>query len=447
MRILGWLNQYFFGISVPLLLLLAGGFYWMRLRFFSPRRLRSIFFALRREKRSGSRGSSFRALMLALAGTLGVGNIVGVSAAIAMGGFGAVFWLWVSATFAMILKYAEVVLAMRHRRYGADGKPYGGAPYYIRDIFSSLGLSRLGALLGGIFALLCALNAVTMGGMIQASAVAEATEESFGFSPTVVGVLLSVIAFFVIRRGSEGAMRAAGVLVPVMTVGFVVLSVAVLILRADEIPAAFGRILEGALTPEAGMGGVGGFLLSRGVRYGTMRGLISNEAGCGTAPTAHAGSEEKSTAKQGMLGIVEVFVDTHILCTLTALVVMVSFGDAVARSGSFLQVTLTAYEAVLGKGAGIFMTLAIGLFGLATVLCWGHYGRESIRVLTRKKWAEKGFLLIYAASVVIGACATAEVVWGLADFAIGAMTVVNGSVLLIASGEVKEETELWLTPN
>ena len=137
MGFLGWLNQYFFGASVPLLLVVAGGFYWGRLRFLSLRRLRRIFAALRREKgaRTGG-GGSVRALMLALAGTLGVGNIVGVSAAIAMGGFGAVFWLWVSATFAMILKYAEVVLAMRHRRYGSDGKPYGGAPYYIRDIFA-----------------------------------------------------------------------------------------------------------------------------------------------------------------------------------------------------------------------------------------------------------------------------------------------------------------------
>ena len=444
MELLAWINQYFFGTAVPLLLVIAGGFYWWRLRLILPSRLRNIFLALRRDRGRTQSTSSFRALMLALAGTLGVGNIVGVSAAIAMGGFGAVFWLWVSATFAMILKYAEVVLAMRHRRFDGEGKPYGGAPYYIRDLFAKAGLRRLGVMLGSAFALLCALNAVTMGGMIQASAVAEAAEEMLGAPPMVVGALLAALGFLVIRRGSEGATRVTGVLVPLMTLGYLLLSVVVLILRADAIPTAFGEIMAGAFCPEAGMGGVGGFVLSRAVRYGTMRGLISNEAGCGTAPTAHATSEERSAAKQGLLGILEVFVDTHVLCTLTALVVIVSWGDAVARSGSFMKMTLAAYEAALGGGAAVFMSFAIALFGFATILCWGHYGRESVRVLSKKKWAEQGFLLAYTASVVLGACATAEVVWGLADFAIGAMTIVNGVVLLLASREVKEETELWL---
>ncbi len=442
MELLEWVNQYPIGVFVPILLLAVGGFYWARLRFFFPSRLRKIFSALRRERRSGS--NSVRALMLALAGTLGVGNIVGVSAAIAMGGFGAVFWLWVSATFAMILKYAEVVLAMRHRRFDADGKSYGGAPYYIRDLFASAGLRRLGIALGGIFALLCALNAVTMGSMIQSSAVAEAADGVVGISPMTVGVALAAVSFLIIRKGSEGAMRVTGVLVPLMTLGYLLLSVAVLVLRADRVGEAFAEIFAGAFTPEAGVGGIGGFLLSRGVRFGTMRGLISNEAGCGTAPTAHATSDEKSAAKQGMLGIVEVFVDTHILCTLTALVVIVSWGDIVAKNGDFLWMTLSAYSVVLGRGAETFMSVAIILFGFATILCWGHYGRESIRVLSKKKWAEKGFLLVYAASVVVGACATAEIVWGLADFAIGAMTIVNGVVLLLASKEVKEETDTWL---
>ena len=442
MGVLAWVNQYFFGVSVPLILLLAGGFYWARLRFFLPSRIGKIFSALRREKRTGS--NSLRALMLALAGTLGVGNIVGVSAAIAMGGFGAVFWLWVSATFAMILKYAEVVLAMRHRRFDADGMPYGGAPYYIRDLCSSSGLRRLGIALGGLFALLCAVNAVTMGSMIQSSAVAEAADGVTGISPMIIGILLAVLSFLVIRKGSEGAMRVTGVLVPLMTLAYLLLSVAVLVLRADRVGAAFAEIFAGAFTPEAGVGGIGGFLLSRGVRFGTMRGLISNEAGCGTAPTAHATSNEKSAAKQGMMGIVEVFVDTHILCTLTALVVIVSWGDIVARDGDFLSMTLSAYSVVLGRGAEVFMRVAIVLFGFATILCWGHYGRESIRVLSQKRWAEKGFLWVYAVSVVVGACATAEIVWGLADLAIGAMTIVNGIVLLLASKEVKEETNAWL---
>ncbi len=444
MRFLEWINGGVLGVFVPILLLSVGGFYWASLRFFLPSRIRSVFSALRRDRKRNAGGSSVRALMLALAGTLGVGNIVGVSAAIAMGGFGAVFWLWVSATFAMILKYAEVVLAMRHRRYDGNGRPYGGAPYYIRDLLASAGMRRLGRGIGGFFALLCALNAVTMGSMIQASAAADAVSGISGISPIFVGILLAVLSFLMIRKGSEGAMKVTGVLVPLMTVGYLLLSVAVLVLRADRIGSAFSEILAGAFVPEASVGGIGGFFLSRSVRFGTMRGLISNEAGCGTAPTAHATSDEKSPAKQGMLGIVEVFVDTHILCTLTALVVIVNWGELVGRDGNFMKTTLAAYSAVLGSGAEIFLSIAIVLFGFATVLCWGHYGRESLRFLSPKKWVEKGFLVLYAGSVVFGACATAEAVWGLADFAIGMMTVVNGIVLLLASKEVKEETEEWL---
>ena len=444
-QILEWLNQYFFGVLVPVILLAVGAFYWTKLRFFLPRRIGAMFRALRSEK--GQRASSFRALMLALAGTLGVGNIVGVSAAIALGGFGSVFWLWVSATFAMILKYAEVVLGMRHRRFDADGRPYGGAPYYIRDIFKAGGFPRLGILLGGVFALLCALNAVAMGGMIQANAVAEAVEGMAGISPIIVGGALSVFGFFVMRKGSEGAARVTEVLVPLMTVVYVVLSLAVLVLRAEAIPSAFAEIFKGAFTPEAGVGGVGGFLLSRGVRFGTMRGLISNEAGCGTAPTAHATSEERNAAKQGMLGIVEVFVDTHILCTMTALVVIVSWGEVVARKGSFMGMTLKAYSSVLGKPAEIFMSLAVLLFAFATILCWGHYGRESVRYFSKKRGIENGFILFYTASVIVGACAAAELVWGLADFAIGTMTLINALVLILASKEVGEETDTWITPH
>ena len=446
MELLEWLNQYVFGACVPFVLLAVGAIYWVRLRFFSPRRIGAIVRAIRSEKGRGQRGTSVRALMLALAGTLGVGNIVGVSAAIALGGFGSIFWLWVSASFAMILKYAEVVLGMRHRCYGEDGKPYGGAPYYICDVFRMLGFSRLGMVLGGIFALLCAVNAVTMGGMIQANSVAEAVGEMSGVSPIIVGGVLAIFAFFVMRKGSEGAMRVTEVLVPIMTVGYIVLSLAVLILRVDAIPAAFAVIFEEAFTPAAGVGGVGGFLLSRGVRYGTMRGLISNEAGCGTAPTAHATSEERYAAKQGMLGIVEVFVDTHILCTMTALVVIVGWGEIVARDGGFLQMTLSAYEVVLGRGAEIFMGIAVALFGFATILCWGHYGRESVRYFSRKRRGEKCFLICYLSAVMIGACAAAELVWGLADFAIGAMTLVNTLVLLLGMKEIIEETDEWISP-
>ena len=439
---LSWINQYVLSAAVPALLMGAGVFFWIDLRSFPLRHPRAILRALTERQTGGV--SPFRALTLALAGTLGVGNIVGVSAAIAMGGFGAVFWMWVSALCAMILKYAEIVLAMRHRQADDEGKPHGSAMYYIRACFERLGLPRVGAVLATAFAALCVLNAVSMGSVIQVNAVAEAMNGVFQIPPWITGAVLAPLTLLVIRRGRGSVLSWTERLVPLMTLGYLVLSAAVLILRADRIPDAFAAILSDAKSSAAAAGGVGGFLLSRGVRYGTMRGLISNEAGCGTAPAAHAVSECASPARQGVFGIVEVFVDTLLLCTVTALVVIVSYGETVAREGDFMMMTIRAYSVVLGDLAAYFMSVAVLCFGFATVLCWSHYGTEAVWYLSRKPWARSAFVLTYSLSVMVGALAAADWVWELADFAVGCMTLINVTVLLMAHREIRTQTTLWL---
>lgn len=439
---LAWLNEYVFGIAVPAALMGAGGFFLIFLRWFPFCRFGAVWRALTARQTGGV--SPFRALTLALAGTLGVGNIVGVSAAIAMGGFGAIFWMWLSALAAMLLKYAEIVLAMRHREYDESGKPHGSAMRYVRACFARLGLPRLGIALATIFAVLCVLNAVSMGSVIQINAVAEALDGVFRVPPLLTGGVLAVVTFFVIRRGSGGVLAWTERLVPLMTLGYLVLSAAVLILRADRIGDAFASILSDAFSSSAAAGGVGGFFLSRGVRYGTMRGLISNEAGCGTAPAAHAVSDCPSPARQGVFGIAEVFVDTILLCTVTALVVIVSYGETVAREGDFMMMTIRAYSAVLGDFAAYFMSVAVLCFGFATVLCWAHYGAESVSYLCDRPWARRGFVLLYSASVCLGAFAAADWIWELTDFAVGGMTLINVAVLLLMRREVRDETALWL---
>jgi AGCS family alanine or glycine:cation symporter len=231
-----------------------------------------------------------------------------------------------------------------------------------------------------------------------------------------------------------------------MTLGYLVLSVAVLILRRNEIPWALGRIVSDALSPEAGFGGLGGFLLSRGVRFGTMRGLISNEAGCGTAPTAHATAEGVSPARQGVMGILEVFFDTVVLCTVTALVILLGEGVPYADGRSFLAVTLNAYEAVLGSWASSFMALAVLLFGLATVICWAHYGCESTRFLSEKPFARRCFGIVYLLSVLLGAVVTSDGVWQITDLAVGAMTLINLIAILSMNRSVRDETLLEFDP-
>lgn len=434
------INRYVLGAVVPMLLIFGGIFFCFKLRFFFIRYPRKLIKVLC-DKRVGEKTPSFRALTLALAGTLGVGNIVGVSAAIFMGGFGAVFWMWVSALCAMVLKYAEIVLAMCHRRYGKDGKGHGAAMYYIKDCFSSRGMKRVGVLLAAVFALFCIINSITMGSVIQSNAVVGALDGVFSIPPAVTGACLSAVALFLVRKGGEGMARFTEKLVPFMTLGYVILSLAVLILRADCLGEAFLKIFEEAFSFDAGVYGVGGFLLSKAVRFGTMRGLVSNEAGCGTAPAAHAVSDCKEAAKQGVFGIFEVFVDTILLCTLTALVVIVSYGDVSRFGENFIMMTIGAYEAVLGGFASYFMSISVLCFGFATIVCWAHYGIESVDYLTKKRFAKPLFIAVYCLSVFAGAFAASEWIWQSADLAIGVMTVINVPVLFLCGKEIKDETD------
>ncbi len=438
-----WINQYLFGSMVPILLMAAGVFYGIRLKFFHLLKPKAVLRALT-EKQNTEGVTPFRALTLALAGTLGVGNIVGVSAAIAMGGFGAVFWMWISALCAMLLKYAEIVLAMLHRRTDINGKPHGSAMYYIRDLLHGKGHRLLGGALAGIFAILCIMNSVTMGSVIQVNAICNAFSGVFHVPPLASGIVLAVITGIVIRKGSDGILRLTEKMVPLMTLGYLILSAAVLVLRADLLGNAVSVIFRDALRPNAAIGGIGGFLLSDGVRYGTMRGLISNEAGCGTAPTAHAVSDCREPAKQGVWGIFEVFADTIVLCTVTALVVIVSYPEASVLAPDYMMMTVTAYSAVLGDFAAYFMSVAVLFFGFATILCWAHYGMESTAYLSGSKLARTGFRWVYTISVFVGSFAAADVIWQAADFAVGAMTLINVSVICVMNKEVKRATEAWV---
>ncbi len=423
------------GGLLPVLLLLCGGFFLLYLRgypFRTPRRM------LRSLGRSGGEtgNSPFRSLMLALAGTLGVGNIVGVANAILIGGPGAVFWMWVSALLAMILKYAEILLAVSHRRETRAGH-YGGAVYYIKDLFASRRFLRLGGLLAGAFAVFLLLDALTMGCIIQVNAVGESLREVVGLPTPLTALLLIALTLPPLLRGSRGVSVLTEYLVPIMTVGYILLSVAVLILRREALGEAFLSIFREAVSPESAAGGVLGFLTSRSLRVGTMRGLLSNEAGCGTAPTAHAEADAASPAAQGVWGILEVFVDTILLCTATALVILVAPS---AAYGEGVMLTVSAYSSVLGGFSGLFLTAAVFCFGYATLLCWGTYGLSSVSFLSPKKRWRLLYLLTLTACITFGVNGAPEVVWDLADLSITFMTTLNLAILLLSRREIRKET-------
>lgn len=434
MGAISFINKYFFGIGIPFLLMGAGIFYCIRLKFFHFLHPIKVLRSFKSERSGGV--SSLKAMMLALAGTLGVGNMVGVASAIALGGFGAVFWMWVSALIAMILKYAEIVLAMLYRKYDESGRPYGAAMYYIRACFRG----RLGAVLAGIFAVFCIINAFSVGSMIQVNAAAEAMNGVFGTPPIVIGLIFAAVTLVAILRGSTGILALTEKLVPLMTLGFTVISVAVIVMRPSDALAAIEKIFSNAFSFQSGAAGVSGFLLSGAIRYGTMRGILSNEAGCGTAPAAHAVSSCREPARQGTWGIFEVFVDTILLCTLTAIVIIIGY-DAIDPSGDFMMMTVAAYESVIGRAAGYFLAIAVMLFGLATVLCWAHYGEVGVNYFSRRAGVRRAYKLIYSLCVFLGALVSTDVLWESADLSIGTMSAINICALLLMSGRVKRETE------
>lgn len=430
--------------AVPILLFGTGLFYLLRLRGFYLLRpllwIRKLF-----DQKGGDGISPFRALTVALAGTLGVGNIVGVASALYLGGPGAIFWMLVSALVAMVLKYAEITLALRHRRRDAQGAWRGGAPYYMEDGMSSMGFPKAGRFVAALFALLCVVNALTMGSFLQVNAAASAMKEGFGWPPLLTGLGIAIPAVITVLGGAKRISWLTEKLVPFMTVGFLVVCGAVLILRRDRIPAAVGSILTEALEPVSAGGGIVGFLTSGGLRYGVMRGLISNEAGSGTAPMAHASADTSSPARQGLFGLVEVFVDTVLLCSITALCILVSDTGAYAFGEDVTHTAQAAFSSVLGEWAGGFFALSILLFGAATVICWGHYGLTCVGYLTEGKRGARasvgGFVVILALTLILGAVTVPALAWSLADAAISVMTLLNLVMLLCMSREVKEETE------
>lgn len=436
---LNFLNKYVFGTAVPIMLVLAGIYYTFILKAFHIRHAAGVCRAMtKKQDRNGV--SPFRAVTLALAGTLGVGNIVGVSAAIYMGGFGSIFWMWISSVCAMLLKYAEIVLAMLHRRFDTDGRPHGCAMYYIRDGLRAIGAPRFGVITAAVFAVFCIINSMTMGSVIQVNAVTDSFEGIFGIPPLLTGAVLALITAAVISSGSDRISRLTEKLVPFMTLGYIILSVAVMIMRSEDMGTAFRLILSDAFSPDSAAGGIFGFILSRSLRYGTMRGLVSNESGCGTAPTAHATSNSRIPAEQGFWGIFEVFADTIVLCSMTAFVVIISYPEVSRFGDNFIMMTISAYSSVLGEWAGYFLAVAVLCFAFATVICWAHYGMESVAYLSGKRLWKNVYIVFYSLAVFAGAFAASDIIWQWADFSIGVMTVINVCVICLMSREVKMET-------
>lgn len=373
---------------------------------------------------------------LALAGTLGVGNISGVAAAISFGGAGAVFWMWISSIFCAALKYSETLLAVKYRRKKLGGGYEGGAHLYIEKAFNSPSL-------GAFFCMLCLLGSFTTGNVTQVNAAAQSAEAALGISPHLCGIILMVLILFFCRSGSSIYSFTIR-LIPALCGGYIILCLCVIFLHGNRIGEVTNLIISSAFTPRAGFGGVFGTVFSHAIRFGITRGVMSNEAGCGTAPIAHASAETESPASQGILGILEVLFDTLFLCSLTAYVILLS-GTSTDGIPSTV-IAINAFTESLGQAVSIPLSASMILFALASAAGWNYYGKVSIAHLGAGDKTVAFYTFCYAVCAFFGAIIPEGILWQLSDFSIYLMSLINTCAVLKLSSEVRKESAMFSSP-
>ncbi len=423
------LNEILGGILMPAILIIIGTFFAAKLGFFY------IFHPIKTVKTilSNSKGG-FKSLTVALAGTLGVGNIAGVSSAIIMGGAGAVFWMWISAFAAMSLKYVEVFLAVKYRRE-KSGEYYGGAPYYIRDGMKNKIGARFSLYLSCVFAFLCVVNSLTTGNLVQINAVANITP----LPPIIFGIIFTVLVFLVISGGVKRISSFTFVLMPLLTIFYVFISLYIIISDAHKIPDTFALIFKSAFSFRSVVSGACGYGIKEAIRYGVGRGVLSNEAGCGTAPTAHASSNTGSAHAQGCLGILEVFTDTVVLCTLTALVILIA-GEK--PSGDVMALVSLSYGKYLGSFGAYAVSGSSVLFALATVACQFYYGEEALSYITKSKFSKAVYTVVFFFVCIVSSVVPMSLMWQISDLTLSIMTVFNVICLLFLFGNLSKSSHL-----
>ena len=400
----------------------------------------------------------FQAVSTALAATVGTGNIAGVTGAIAVGGPGAVFWMWVSALFGMCTKYAEVVLAVKYRERNAHGDWVGGPMYYIRN-----GLGKRWNWLACVFCVLGALAAFGIGNMTQVNTIASSintaidafggntgaqTFELFGqivpVSSIVIGAIVAVIVMLTLFGGIKRIGAVAERMVPVMAAIYIVASLIVVGSNIGSLGSIFAMIFKGAFSAEAALGGAFGITIMTTIQKGVGRGVFSNEAGLGSAPMAHAATSERNPVMQGLYGIFEVFMDTIVICTLTGLTVLCGVERGVAiewGESAGAELIAAAFSTVFGQKAGsLIVAVGITLFALSTILSWSLYGTRCCEFLFGTKTV-KTYQTIFVLMVIVGATLELELVWNIADTLNGFMAIPNLIALLGLSGVVVKLTK------
>ena len=443
-------NNFIWGVPAMICIIGVGLYLSIRTRFLQIRKFpyaMKVTLGRMMKKKEASDGAltPFQAVCTALAATVGTGNVAGVAGAIAIGGPGAVFWMWISALLGMCTKFAEVTLAVHFRETNAQGDLVGGPMYYIKN-----GLDKKWHFLAYFFAAFGVLAVFGTGNATQVNTITTAIDSalsSFNVLPAdavklvnlIIGVALAIIIALILIGGIKRIGNVTSKLVPFMAIMYIVLALGVIIFHIKSVPAVFASIIEGAFHPASVTGGVvGSFFMS--MKKGVSRGIFSNEAGLGTGSIAHACADTKKPVKQGFFGIFEVFVDTIIICTMTALVILcsgvsVNYGEAAGA-----ELTISGFTAVYGSWVSIFTAVAMCCFAFSTIIGWGLYGTRCIEFLFGSR-SNKPFMVLYSLTAIVGATMNLGLMWSIAETFNGLMVIPNLIAVFLLSGVVVKMTK------
>lgn len=375
--------------------------------------------------------SSFQALATAIAAQVGTGNIAGAATAIAVGGPGAIFWMWISALLGMSTIFAEAVMAQKFKQVSDDGTVTGGPVYYIRGAFKG----TFGKVLAAIFAVLIIFALGFMGNAVQSNSIAASWNTAFGIPKIAMGIFVAVVSLFVFTGGMKRIAKVTELIVPIMAAFYIVGSLIVIFANVTAIPAAFHDIIVGAFKPAAVAGGAMGATLKLAVQKGVARGLFSNEAGMGSTPHAHAVAKVKHPVEQGFVAMIGVFIDTFVILNLTALVIITTGSRTTGLTGA--QLSQYAFSTLYGKFGEIFIAICMLFFAFSTIIGWYFFGEANIRYLFGAK-AVKIYSIIVCICVALGSLQEVELVWNMADCFNSMMVIPNAIALVALSGLVKK---------
>jgi len=442
-RLLGQIQSAVWGVPLSLLLVGTGLYLTLLLRGLQFRQLfPALYLALFAGKEEGAEGdiTHFQALMTALAATVGTGNIVGVATAVAAGGPGALFWMWMTGLVGMATKYSEAVLGVRFRETDGRGEKSGGPMYYLENGIRWGGVGRT---LAVAFALFAAFAAFGIGNGVQSQAVAQAIHGTFGVPPLIVGVVTSTLAGIVILGGIKSIGRVTGVLVPFMIVLYLGGAAVVIGLNIEQVPEAFRLVFQGAFSGTAVAGGAIGYTVAQAMRFGIARGVFSNESGLGTGGIAAAAAQTNEPCRQALISMTQTFIDTLVVCTFTGIAIICTGAWNTGASG--VAITQQAFNTGLpGEWGGAIVAVCLAFFAFSTMLGWSYYGEKSLEYLAGEVTTIP-YRIAFIVMIAVSAVAELDIVWLISDILNGLMALPNLIGLLLLSGVVLRETRSYFS--